>query len=398
MRAVFLLSLLPAFACGLFLSWPEVPVDRLKTNVKAHSAESGNPAEAQYLLGRLDSLAFSERVRSQKTAGPPRSTKVMPTKIRDLFFSSIEHYRQAIALSPESALYHFSLGWMADEALVFYPQLRSPPTNLIANDRTMTWRLLAIREYREAYRLSNVKVDYVGPGDVLAAQSGRALIADLSTEVAERKARPGAGADAAFITEAERTITAVRANVDHLNSLPRSITPLIFSMRPGVHLADLLSQKTVLFDLDGFAESRSWPWLRSDTALLVWDPRREGHILSGLQLFGSVTWWMFWKNGFEPLAALDDNADGWLTGKELDGIGIWMDRDCNGISDAGEVIPADEFGVVAISTHSQGEVDGVAANPSGVRMRDGRVLTLFDWVPHSSAPAYSLTSRNDLPA
>jgi hypothetical protein len=148
-------------------------------------------------------------------------------------------------------------------------------------------------------------------------------------------------------------------------------------------LADLLSRSTVLFDLDGFAEGRTWPWLQPDTAILVWDPAWEGRIASGRQLFGSVTWWMFWKNGFEPLAALDDNGDGWLTGSELDGIGVWQDRNGNGVSDQGEVIPASQFGVTAIGVRPQRAVDGVLAERNGVIMRGGS-FTLFDWTPHSN--------------
>jgi len=34
---------------------------------------------------------------------------------------------------------------------------------------------------------------------------------------------------------------------------------------------------------------------------------------------------MFWRDGFEPLAALDDNRDGKLTGSEIWGIGVWRD-------------------------------------------------------------------------
>jgi hypothetical protein len=89
---------------------------------------------------------------------------------------------------------------------------------------------------------------------------------------------------------------------------------------------------------------------------------------------------MFWKNGFEPLAALDDNGDGWLTERELDGIGVWQDRNGNGVSDQGEVIPAAQFGIVALGVHPQGTVDGVLAERNGVVMR-GDSFTLYDWVP-----------------
>jgi hypothetical protein len=99
-------------------------------------------------------------------------------------------------------------------------------------------------------------------------------------------------------------------------------------------------------------------WLRGDTAILVWDPAHRGRVASGRELFGSVTWWMFWRNGFEPLVALDNNGDGSLTGEELDGIGVWQDRNANGISDVGEIMPAREFGIVAIgSTRTERSVE-----------------------------------------
>jgi hypothetical protein len=40
-------------------------------------------------------------------------------------------------------------------------------------------------------------------------------------------------------------------------------------------------------------------------------------LTSALQLFGNVTFWMFWSNGFEAMRALDDNQDGTLAGGEL---------------------------------------------------------------------------------
>ena len=94
---------------------------------------------------------------------------------------------------------------------------------------------------------------------------------------------------------------------------------------------------------------------------------------------------MFWRNGFEPLAALDNNGDGSLTGEELDGIGVWQDRNANGISDVGEIRPAREFGIIAIGVHANEEECGVLMNHNGVTLGDGRSLTLFDWTPRSVA-------------
>jgi len=65
----------------------------------------------------------------------------------------------------------------------------------------------------------------------------------------------------------------------------------------------------VTFESGGDGVARSWPWVRADTALLVWDPRGAGRIDSGRQLFGSATWWLLWPSGYRALEALDDDGD-----------------------------------------------------------------------------------------
>ena len=72
-------------------------------------------------------------------------------------------------------------------------------------------------------------------------------------------------------------------------------------------------------------------------------------ITSALQWFGNVTFWLFWSNGYEPMRALDDNADGELSGAELRHLAIWHDRNRDGVSDAGEVRPLAAHGIVALS-------------------------------------------------
>ena len=57
---------------------------------------------------------------------------------------------------------------------------------------------------------------------------------------------------------------------------------------------------------------------------------------------------MFFENGYQALAALDDDGDGYLTGKELEGLAVWRDKNGNGICDAGEVVPVGQLGIVGI--------------------------------------------------
>jgi hypothetical protein len=97
-----------------------------------------------------------------------------------------------------------------------------------------------------------------------------------------------------------------------------------------------------------------------------------------------VTWWIFWKDGYQALAALDDNHDGWIRGPELAGLALWFDRNQNGISDPGEVVPIEETGIEALAASSDGWDGESPMNSRGVRFKDGRVLPTWDWVATSA--------------
>ena len=92
---------------------------------------------------------------------------------------------------------------------------------------------------------------------------------------------------------------------------------------------------------------------------------------------------MFWEDGYAPLRALDDNRDGALTGKELRGISVWIDRNGNGISEPGEVISASLFGIRSILVAPDSCLDEVLISTRGIEMKDGSVSPTYDWVPKS---------------
>jgi hypothetical protein len=159
------------------------------------------------------------------------------------------------------------------------------------------------------------------------------------------------------------------------------ITPIILHDAENKALADLLSDRVVSFDMNGDNLPDRCPWLKPDTALLVWDPNQTGQITSGRQLFGSVTWWIFWKDGYEALKALDDNQDGELTGKELQGLALWKDKNQNGLSEEGEVTPIEQTQIQSLSTQSTTPVSPgpSPANPEGLKLRNGKRLPTYDW-------------------
>lgn len=175
----------------------------------------------------------------------------------------------------------------------------------------------------------------------------------------------------------------VEAGIKGLESIPRyeAITPIIFSLSAPAPLESLLAPETVVhFDLDGTGREQSWPWVSPEASILVWDPEETGEVTSGRQLFGSVTWWLFFDDGYRAMDALDDNRDGELAGDELAGLSIWTDANSNAVSDPGEVVPIGLTGIEAISCRQTDTTMGMPANLTGLRMTDGRVLPTYDWV------------------
>jgi hypothetical protein len=91
-------------------------------------------------------------------------------------------------------------------------------------------------------------------------------------------------------------------------------------------------------------------------------------------MFGNVTFWIFWRDGYEALRALDDNGDGVLSGAELHGLALWSDVNGNGVSEPGEVIPVEALGIASLSCTSQRHTSGIEWNPAGVGFKDGTYL------------------------
>jgi len=159
------------------------------------------------------------------------------------------------------------------------------------------------------------------------------------------------------------------------------VTPIVVPMRdaPFSQLVD--ESSPVAFDFAGTGDRRAQGWLTSDAAWLVWDPEWRGQINSGFDLIGQRTWSVFWRDGFEALRALDDNRDGELTGGELGGLALWRDENGNGVSDPGEVIPANVHGIASLSVHGDPTRPGLITARNGVRFDDGSTRPLYDWTP-----------------
>jgi hypothetical protein len=184
---------------------------------------------------------------------------------------------------------------------------------------------------------------------------------------------------------------------------PRAITPIAIPLADAVAASEILDDAArVRFDADGSALDREWTWISDKAGWLVWDPTGRGEIRSALQLFGNVTFWLFWSNGYEALCSLDDTGDGLLAGSELNHLAIWRDRNSNGISDAGEVRPLSAHGIAGLSCGytAMDDPSFAAMSQRGAVMKSGRTRPTYDVILRHSVlkptgvPFHQATNRS----
>lgn len=432
---VIVIAVCAAQSWGKFALPTYAPVDRLITNTEAYIDEHPDEVDGYYRLGRIHYLAFATKaamvmsVDSPKTPEPAgewlvrnyihrmRSDRARKSALKELGYGSAaevpsdkrdefyelhakkvgqltdegwkpeeltagkaaghagkaaENFKKAIAMDDENGLYHLGLAslyeqyveFIEDEGDVLVPEV---------------FRELILEEAKEAYysafKLSirkDLKHKYRplrGLGSLVGYEAGRAYI-----RLAE--------ADESLSSGDKRNLAAVRKDIKKLDNLEmRWITPIVFSFEQHDSFSDLLADDLhVAFDLDGDGVIERCPWVKPTTGILVWDPEHTGRITSGRQLFGSVSWWLFFTDGYRALDALDDNRDGALTGAELISIAVWNDRNSNGESDPGEVTGITQTPIAAVATRPSGKVGRVMFNRSGIKLNNGRTLASYDWV------------------
>jgi len=378
----------------MWIELPETPLDRLLPNVQRYVQQNPKDAHGHYVLARLHSLAFAKGEKAYVAVRPNKPLEFRDTEpffaerpkeagapdqtALDHLAKSIRHYRIAVQLKSEEALYWLGLGWVLEQGMKFANKLPAPFLEKPEIVSAEEWRKQAVDAYRQAFRLSFKReiserrgrlLDEKGlPSGSIAIEAGQAIL----------RLQQGRKLN----LEERQELNKVQSVIALIERLPCWVTPVIFPF-PTSHplsFSDLVSSQSVVFDLNGDGIKERWQWVTPKACFLVWDGERTGQVTSGLQLFGSVTWWMFWRNGYEALAALDDDGNGWLEGKELDGIFVWHDRNSNGVSERGEVLPLSHFGIVRISVKATNRIGETLFNPKGIQLLDGTFLPTYDWV------------------
>ena len=426
-------------ALAMYMLGDDAPVDRVVVNITAYLAKKPKDAAALYLLGRVNALAYAAKTKmlhaydfsKQKPGDLPhldehygprfneKEPHPSPAELKKHLAEAIANYRAAVKISPNTPLYHLSLASTLESGakdlceMELNPELDTPLDDQkrkeayddirakeyfsSASDAALLRRLLAekienisesaksrlenlwledaIEHYWQAYMLA-IHVDVKDRDTHTMADDTPVAQEAAEHYLALVRKRGPSDVESRRIPQMEADLKTLRGRGFG------AVTPIIFSETDNLPLRELLSSQRVNFDMDGDGLADDCAWIQPATSILVWDPKHTGVVNSGRRLFGSVTWWIFWSDGYQALAALDDNGDGVLSGDELRGLAVWRDKNGNGISDPDEVVPIEETQIASITIFSTETTSPNAspANPVGLRMKDGRALPTYDWV------------------
>lgn len=371
--AIVVLGFLATTARAIYLpaELEKVPVDRLTANLAEEVKKDPKNPQAVLNLARAHAMAYSLKsselpVNKKKPDGvwfghePPivpfnkvaaAADKEKLKTARDHLDRAIKLYEEALALKPDDLRAQLGHAWLLSQA----------------DQKSAS--VAELRKVIEAAWAKEMDLKAAGFGGHTVTREAAEYLIPLLDPVRDKE-----------------EIATLKERAEKLRKLPRPVTPIAVPLREGLSAIDLEARNSsVAFDADGTGLKKRWTWVTQDAAWLVHDPGHSGKVTSALQLFGSVTFWMFWETGYEALAALDDNRDGKLTGRELEGLALWHDANHDGVSDAGEVRPLSAHDVVSISCRFERDAthpDRIAYSRAGVTFRDGKTRPTFDLVLH----------------
>lgn len=301
-----------------------------------------------------------------------------PNKILDsneLFLhaeEAMKYFRKALDMAPENGLYYLGYASLLEQYVNFLKEkdMKEIPEELrnIILEKSKDLYYLAFSFSIEDDLKSKEMIAWALP-NLIAYESGISYIRLTESNVSNSEAE-------------QKKINEIKENLPKLKKKGlKIITPIIFSLETRLSPADLLEKDLqVNFDLNGDGAAELWPWVKPSTGILVWNEDGKGQITSGKQMFGSVTWWLFFNDGYHALDCLDDNRDGTLSGSELAGISVWFDTNSNGKSEPGEIKSLDELGIISISTKSTSTENGWPANKTGIKLTTSKTIPTYDWI------------------
>ncbi len=378
----------PSF--GMFAQPQMVPVERLLKNAETHLAANPESDEARYILARIHYLAFArssesvpafrEADREGKPAiapnwmiGKERSDELDVIKLAAHANNALVGFRELIKKNPEDGLYQLGLASLLEQIAEW--KERAKPAELSEALKEVTFDQ-ARDAYLTAFRASLGKDARLKHKPISGFES---LVSYEAGNAFTRLASLPADAS----PDLRDALKEVKDGLAKIEAIPDTgaITPMIFSMNRVKSIDELLAPDvSVDIDIRGYGSKRKTTWIQSDTALLVWDPEKQGKITSGRQLFGGYSFQIFRNTGYEALAALDDDGNAVLEGEELNGIRAWFDTDSNGISSNTEVCDLAPLGIVGIKVSPNGQEGEHPVCDDGLLLKDGKTLPTWDWM------------------
>ncbi|MEP6763203.1 MAG: tetratricopeptide repeat protein [Gemmatimonadaceae bacterium] len=371
----------------------QVPLARLSRNLRAAISREPNNVEFIVNLARVHAMSWSMRSDS------------VPALVSDrIYYLRMpgDTLPTAHPIEPMSVWFGHDVGYVPFSQI---PPSKNPTSKETAHAHLDT----AIVLYQSALKLDPTNtIARLGYAWLLSNTNNKKLAITELRAVTSAKSPPtqdglGIHAEAAGYliplldsVKDRREIARLRDTIETEHMRMRTVTPIAIPLRDGMTAGNVESSGArVKFDADGSGLQRNWTWITRNAAWLVYDPKHSGHITSSLQLFGNVTFWMFWANGYNALSSLDDNHDGKLTAHELEGLALWRDANANGISDPGEVQSISKYGIIALSCVSERDnshPDRIAFSRGGVTFRNGKTRSTFDIVLHAQ-PAAIVANR-----
>ena len=357
--ATFLTLTLVASARPYIPQLADVPLSQLQAKYAKLLTKDPKNAHNHYILGRLNAIAYATHNDTFKVSqddklpwfgaldpGFPPAPPADPRQGSKLLLKAVQEYGKSVELDPKPLEPRLGYAWCLEQA---------------------GRKVEALAQYRKVFQASSREDGKPGGprfGVSLTEEAGRYLLGLLDKNK-----------DAAEIAE-------VNATLEKSRKIPRAITPILIPLQPGLSFDQLVNRRAaVSFDLDGTGWKRRWAWPTQKAGWLVYLKDRRT-VTSGIQMLGGSTFWIFWKDGYEAMAALDRDDDGWLRGPELQALQVWCD-DGDGVCLPGELHSLRQLGIRALATRGRPFGDGLF-NARGIDYEDGGFGPSYDWMPRSS--------------
>lgn len=138
------------------------------------------------------------------------------------------------------------------------------------------------------------------------------------------------------------------------------------------HAPKFYQDYALQFDITGDGEKDAVEWVKPSGSDGILVKPEDGQVKSALQMFGTAGGY---SDGFEKLSLTQDsNKNGWIEGRELEGLFVWIDADSDGVCAPQELRSLAEYGIKRISTRHQNYASSYVT-------ADGKTHKMWDWWP-----------------